>query len=683
MQNPIRKIIWRAADGEKTDSLISREWLVTNGLGGYASGTLSGIPSRRYHGLLISAEPAPLGRINMLSYLSEHIWLPDGREIKLCGIEREGEKLEISAANFLQEFRLEAGLPVWRYRLDSFLIEKRIVLPHMQNSTYISYHLLEGDGPVRMEVYPALQFRSHEAPVSEKFAGEYVFQAVGERYEISGPSDLPALRMHIHGAEAIFTVHGQQMRRIFYRVEARRGYESTGDLWNPGFFQFEIEPESCAALVVSTEAWHTIEALTSDVANKVEHERRQRLLGLAEKYVDDDLGAELVLGADKFIIMPATRARDEARAHAAGEESRTVIAGYHWFTDWGRDTMISFEGLTLVTGRHAEASHILRTFASYVRNGLIPNLFPECENDGLYHTADATLWFFHAVGRYIQYTGDYNCLHDLLPVFKEIIECHLRGTLFGIGIDPEDGLFRQGQEGFQLTWMDAKVDGWVVTPRRGKAVELNALWYNALCLMSEWLDHFGETSSAKAMRKQAEQCRHSFNNRFVAPGQRHLFDVVDGENGNDDACRPNQIFAISLPHPILEFEHWKPVLEVVSEELLTPVGLRTLSRDHPNFKPTYHGDLRTRDAAYHQGTVWPWILGAYYDAWLKTYPKNRMEARKGLDGLIAHLNEACVGSVSEIFNAEPPFHPRGCIAQAWSIAEFLRIWAKLDDKLPA
>jgi predicted glycogen debranching enzyme len=337
--------------------------------------------------------------------------------------------------------------------------------------------------------------------------------------------------------------------------------------------------------------------------------------------------------------------------------------------------MISLEGLTLTTGRQLEAGYLLRTFAHYVRDGLIPNLFPEGEKEGLYHTADATLWFFHALDTYLAFSRDRFTLRQVLPKLQDIVAHHLRGTRFGIGVDPCDGLLRQGAEGYQLTWMDAKVGDWVVTPRRGKAVEINALWYNALRLLENWLREEGNEPAARPLAAQAERARRSFNERFWYAAEGYLYDVVDGEGG-DPACRPNQLLAISLPHPVLDPSRWKPVVDVATRRLLTPVGLRSLAPGHPDYKPKYFGDLRARDAAYHQGTVWAWLIGPYIDARLKVYPDDLAGARHCLDGFVSHLSEACVGSISEVFDAEPPYTPRGCVAQAWSVAAVLRSWAK-------
>jgi predicted glycogen debranching enzyme len=387
------------------------------------------------------------------------------------------------------------------------------------------------------------------------------------------------------------------------------------------------------------------------------------------------VAAKLVLAADQFVFRPPGRRRDEVWARAAGDEVRSVIAGYYWFVDWGRDTMISLEGLTLVTGRHTEAGWILRTFAHYVKDGLIPNLFPEGQEHGLYHTADASLWFFHALGRYLEFTGDLTTLHLLIPKLQEIMSAHLKGTKFGIAADSTDGLLTQGQQGFQLTWMDAKVGDWVVTPRRGKAVEINALWYNALCRMAEWTMLTGNQKESNRFAELAARVRDSFNRRFWCDRAGHLYDVVDGEAGDDCSCRPNQLFAMSLPNAVLDRDRWPQVMEVVTQELLTPVGLRSLSPHHPAYKSQYYGDLRARDAAYHQGSVWAWLIGAYVDAWLKMHPGQLAEARKLLEGFVPHLEEACIGSISEIFDGDAPHTPRGCIAQAWSVAEVLRCWA--------
>ncbi|MBZ5617461.1 MAG: glycogen debranching enzyme N-terminal domain-containing protein [Acidobacteriia bacterium] len=659
----------------EADPHLREEWLVTNGLGGYASGTVSGAITRRYHGLLIAALPNPLGRMMMLNGLSERLRHPDHRVV-YTGAE---ELTAITPENTLPlaQFRLEGGLPVWRYEWEGFVLEKRLLLPYRQNTVHVSYRLLAGKGKLRLGLRPAIHFRPHDAPVNSGDPQKYVLTAFEDQFEISSKTDLPALRLLMLGPSSAFTFDRKETQSIPYSTERSRGYEWQGSLWSPGYFRSDLGEGDRVTLIASTETWETVRALAPDTAFQAELDRRRLLLARSHPQTRTGAAAELVFAADQFLITPAGRVEDAARARAAGDEIRTVIAGYHWFTDWGRDTMISLEGLTLTTGRNAEAGWILRTFAYYIRDGLIPNMFPEGGKDGLYHTADATLWFFHAIHRYVELTGDRTTLQMLLPKLADIIEHHMRGTRFGIAMDSADALLRQGQEGYQLTWMDAKVDDWVVTPRRGKAVEINALWYNALRLMEQWLREEHQEMRAKQLGDVADRVRESFQRRFwFAPGG-YLYDVVDAETGgNDDACRPNQVLTISLDYPVLDEARWPAVLDVVTAKLLTPVGLRTLAAEHPDYKSKYYGDLRSRDAAYHQGTVWAWLIGPYIDAWLKVHPGEKAEARKFLQGFVPHLDEACIGSISEVFDAQAPYTPRGCVAQAWSVAEVLRCWVK-------
>ncbi|MBF0549851.1 MAG: glycogen debranching enzyme family protein [Deltaproteobacteria bacterium] len=648
------------------------EWLVTNGLGGYASGTVTGAITRRYHGLLIAALPNPLGRMMMLNGLSERLRLPDHQVVYTGAEELAGITPEATLT--LSEFRLEAGLPVWRYVLNGFVLEKRLILPYRQNTVHVTYLLLAGKGKLRLGLRPAMHFRSHDAPVSQPRSTHYKLSVCQDQFEVMGAPDLPVLRLIVHGSSTAFTFDRKETSLIPYRTERDRGYEWQGSLWSPGYFRSDLGEGDRTTLVASTEEWDTIRALSPEETFRAELDRRRLLVNAAPPPAQTGPAAEPVFAADQFLITPVARL-DDAHVQVSGDEIRTVIAGYPWFTDWGRDTMISLEGLTLMTGRRHEAGRILRTFAHYVRDGLIPNMFPEGERDGLYHTADATLWFFHAIHRYVQITNDGTTLKLVLPRLMEIIEHHWNGTLFGIGMDPQDALLRQGQEGYQLTWMDAKVGDWVVTPRRGKAVEINALWYNALRLMAGWLQEADQEAAMRRMNETADRVRESFNHRFWYEQGGYLYDVVDTANGgSDDACRPNQIFAISLDHPVLHEARWKPVMEVVTDRLLTPVGLRSLAPGHPDYKARYFGDLRSRDAAYHQGTVWAWLIGPYVDAWRKLHPGQDAEARRFLAGFTAHLDDACIGSISEVFDAEAPYTPRGCVAQAWSVAEVLRCW---------
>jgi predicted glycogen debranching enzyme len=660
----VRSMKWEG--GPDVEPLLTREWLIANGLGGYASGTVGGVETRRYHGLLIAALPPPHGRTIFLNHVREEVRSGDGRTYLLGGDERVGTGVALPGASLLEEFRLEDGLPVWRFRLGEAVLEKLVFLVHRQNTAHVLYRLVEGRGPVRIRLWPRVHFRSHDAPVNGP-SGPYRVTAIGDRYEISGAVGLPALKLRLLAGRSSVTIEPRVERELLYRVEESRGYDCSGDQWSPGFVRFEIESGGEAALVASTEAWEEIEAVAPQEALRVERERRRRLVELAPAAAREGPAAELVLASDAFLIEPVGR--------TGGAGARSIIAGYHWFTDWGRDTMISLEGLTLATGRVREAGKILMTFAQYVRDGLIPNMFPEGQNEGVYHTADATLWFFHAIARYVRASGDRTTLRALLPTLHEIVARHLAGTRFGIHVDPSDGLLAQGAEGYQLTWMDAKYGDWVVTPRRGKAVEINALWFNALRWLEQWSREEGDLASASALAAHAARAQASFNRRFWCEERGHLYDVVGEPRGGDNAqCRPNQIFALSLDYPVLDRKRWAPVLETVERLLLTPVGLRSLAPDDEEYKPNYHGDLRTRDAAYHQGTVWSWLIGPFVDAWIRCHPERAGQARRFLQGLADHLGEACLGSISEVFDAEPPYTPRGCIAQAWGVAETLRAW---------
>ena len=676
MSELVRRLSWPARASEA--EILDREWIVTNGLGGYSCGTVAGIITRRFHGILIAALPAPLGRRMMLNELSEELHFPNGRSVCFGGEQRVGGQVQVRDTDTYAEFRVEDGLPVWKYVVEGITIEKRLVMPHRQNTVHINYRVTCGDCNVRLRLRPAIQFRPHEGLLGRLEDEPYTVTVVGDHYEFSCANlALPPLRMLLHGSEPAFTFDRMYIKNVLYSTEQMRGYEAEGDLWSPGYFHAVLTPGQELTLVASTETWETVKALGPGDAFATEAYRRQVLLSRAHPQAQSDLGAELVLAADQFVITPTGRIEDVARARAAGNEVRTIIAGYHWFTDWGRDTMISLEGLTLTTGRFLEAGWILRTFAYYVKDGLIPNMFPEGEKDGLYHTADATLWFFHALDRYIELTQDRATLRMIMPKLVEIVQKHLDGTRFGIGVDASDGLVRQGAPGYQLTWMDAKVDDWVVTPRRGKAVEINALWYNALRLMEGWAHEVATSFAPAELADHAARARESFNRRFWYADGGYLYDVIDREEGGDDpACRPNQLLSFSLKNPVLDESKWSQVLSVAQERLLTPVGLRSLAPGSPDYKEKYYGDLRSRDAAYHQGTVWGWLIGPFIDAWLKVHPDDRRGARKFLDGFGPAMEEGAIGSISEIFDAEAPYTQRGCIAQAWSVAEVLRCWVK-------
>ncbi|MGE5548706.1 MAG: amylo-alpha-1,6-glucosidase [Solirubrobacterales bacterium] len=627
--------------------LAGKEWMVANGLGGYASGTLAGGVSRRHDGLLVSALDAPHGRTVMLDRIDERL---DG----------------VSIFDRLQEIRLERGLPVWRFALGETVIERRVVMPWRQNTVHLLYRVVKGEAAA-LEIRPWFHIRHADWQVDQPL-GPAAVTVEGDRIEVVHGA-WPAVRLIAPGAAVAFD--DERTAEAVYPVETERGYLDHGPLWSPGTLTVPLQAGG-GALSASTENWAVATALSPEEAWDAEQERRRRLIGRAHPALRSGPAALLAMAADAFVFTPRNRPELTARVNATGDQLCSIIAGYPWFNDWGRDTMISLEGLTLVTGRASEARDILRTFARYVKDGLIPDNIPDGPWPPVYHSADATLWFFHAVDRYLVATGDAETRDLLLPSLVSIIEAHRRGTLFNIGVDPEDGLLRQGAEGYQLTWMDAIVDDWVVTPRRGKPVEINALWHNALCVLARLLSETGDAEGARRAAADAARARASFNRRFWAADLGHLYDVIDGDPAEAPLCRPNQIFAVSLPHPVLEERYWPAVVDTVEARLLTPFGLRSLAPGTPGYRPRFGGDQRSRDGAYHQGTVWPWLLGAFIDARMKVRPHQGAEAMRILDGMQPHLGDYCIGTIGEVFDADPPHGPRGCTAQAWSVAEWLR-----------
>ena len=650
--------------------LRRREWLITNGLGGYASGTIAGIPTRKYHGLFVPNLAAPKGRHIMISRCDECVITP-ARQLVLGGAEFEHERLLGDSHRYLKEFRLDHRIAVWTFDFEDVVLEKSVVMVHNQNTVCVQYRLLRGER-LELQVRPFVTFRRHDDTPASTPGDAFTLDVRRGRHEISHASSPLVLRVALQPGPTTFTTDAHDEHQFVYRVERDRGDPAFDSAFSPGYFPTQVAADKPVVFVASTHPWERMEFDASAMFD-AERRRLTGLLALAPHLAGDGFAEQLAMAADQFVVLPGSRLEENVMAQAEGSELCSIYAGYHWFGDWGRDTMISLEGLTLATGRFREAAAILRTFSHYVRDGLLPNLFPEGEREALYHTADATLWYFHAIARYVEVTGDRSILPQLLPVLKSVIECHLAGTRFGIRADPTDGLLAEGAEGYQLTWMDAKVDGWVVTPRRGKPVEIQALWYNALKLMAAWGEELG--SEYRSYDAHAKRARETFNERFWNPHTGCLYDVIDGPDGDDASIRPNQVFAISLPHPILYERRWEPVLETVRNRLVTAYGLRTLSADHPDYKAHYRGDLRSRDAAYHQGTVWPWLIGHYVDAYLRMRP-DRVGARQLLRAFPEHLCEAGVGSISEIFDAEDPYSPGGCIAQAWSVAEVLRAWLR-------
>ncbi len=646
----------------------NREWLVTNGLGGYASGTLAGVCTRRYHGLFVPNLTRPRGRHVLVSRLDEevshgnHTW-------QLGGSDQQGRAFGRYSAPWLRAFCMEGNIARWVYQCGEVTLERQLVMPHQRNATCLRYVITDGPA-ARLRVRPFMAFRRQDAPLQRPGYGRFVLGVTEEGCcRVTLEDSELWLAMCLLPERLAFTPAPLEQTDAWLWREDVRGYEAHEACASPGYYEWLAQPGVPGMLLFTTEETHPC----ADPARPFEEERRRgaALVELAGAQQDDFL-AHLTIAADQFLILPESRLEESAGASAHGHVLRTVVAGYYWFLDWGRDTMISLEGLMLATGRHMEARATLLTFSRYVRDGLLPNLFPEGAREGVYHTVDATLWYFHAISRYLQATGDRSLLEELLPTLRDVMQHHVQGTRFGIVMDPADGLLRAGAPHNALTWMDAHMWEWIVTPRRGKPVEIQALWYNALRLMQQW-----ETTepARETHARRASMARRSFNEKFWNPACNCLFDVVDGEEGRDARLRPNQLFAIALDHPVLERSHWGAVLDTVGGELLTPVGLRTLARTDPAYSSSYHGNLRSRDAAYHQGTVWPWLLGAFIDASLKVHG-DAAAARRLLQEFPRHLHLAGLGSISEVFDGDAPHTPHGCIAQAWSVAEVLRCWKR-------
>lgn len=663
-------------DTSRDDFPLEREWLVTNGLGGYASSTIHNLMSRRYHGLLVANMLH--GRTVLIPRLDE-IVCKGQQTARLNTVEFKDKSSLGDARQILRSFHIDGRTPVWRYGIGSTVIEKRIVMPHGHNGVCVSYAVLQGD-PVALQVRAFVDFRQPHDSLSHTLDWTFA-TTVADRYtDVRTSEKMPPLRMAMTaaGGWARFKEDPQNSPGIYYRIEDERGHDSCADMFSPGVFELRIGSDETVYFLAGTDPSLSIFDQPPADLFAEEARRQETLICNMEDHAPlDDFSRQLVLAADQFIAQPKM---DPVKAAETKINTQlvSIMAGYHWFTDWGRDTMIALEGLVLCTRRWDEAGAILRTFARYTHEGLIPNLFPEGHRDALYHTVDATLWFFHAIDRYVSITGDHSLLEELYPLLEDILAKHFRGTLFNIRMD-DDGLLTQGAEGYQLTWMDAKVENWVVTPRRGKPVEIQGLWYNALSLMAEWAGLLER--DADVYRQAAARCKESFDARFWCADAQHLFDVVDTPQGRDDpSLRPNQIFALSLKYPVLEKEKWKAVVDCVREYLWTPYGLRSLDQGHADYKAHYRGDLWARDAAYHQGMVWSWLIGPFLNAWCRVY-EDPAEALDMLGSFETHLTEAGIGSISEIFDGDYPHYPRACIAQAWSVAEVLRCHLKLKAAL--
>jgi predicted glycogen debranching enzyme len=635
---------------------------VTNGIGGYAMGTLCGANSRRYHGLLVAALPPPLGRMVLVAQLEEQAII-DGQEFPLSTNEFHGRYIHPHGYLYLESWRLEGLIPTFTYALAEARLEKRIWMAHGHNTTYVAYTLQQGTRPLTLAVLPLCTARDHHKHArGADWQAHLAIVPHGLSVQFAG-----APLYYILSSEFSVAIEGEWYWRFHHRVEAYRGLDDQEDLYAMGRFTITLSPGQSATLVISTQAEPDLDGPQALAA---ERDRQRALLAASPlgQEGEPDFIRQLVLAADQFIV-----ARDK--------ESQSAIAGYPWFNDWGRDTMIALPGLTLATGQAQVAACILRTYARYVDRGMIPNRFPDKGERPEYNTVDATLWYFYAIHEYVRHTGDWQLVADLYPVLVDIVGWHERGTRYNIGMDVHDGLLRTGKPDVQLTWMDVKVDNWVVTPRIGKPVEINALWYNALKVMADFARRMCDGHAAARYEALAGRATTSFVDRFWHAKGGYLYDVIDGPSGNDASLRPNQILAVSLPHSPLPIDRARAVVEVVGRHLLTSYGLRSLSPDHPDYVGHYSGDRWDRDNAYHQGTVWSWLIGPYVTAYHRV-TGDTTGARRLLEPFADHLRNAGIGTISEIFDGDPPHTPRGCPAQAWSVAEVLRTWLTLQEKKP-
>ena len=646
------------------DAALRREWLETNGLGGFASSTIIGLNTRRYHGLLVASTKPPVGRVVMLSKLEETLFI-ESQPFDLSANRYPGV-VHPQGFRYFKQFRLDP-FPVFTYEIEGIEIEKTVFMIHGENSTVVHYELKKNNHPeriknLRLELRPLIAFRDYHSTTHENGAINREIEQRPGLATLTPYQGLPSLHLSHNAVELKKT--GDWYRNFEYDVERERGLDFSEDLFNPCVLRFDLRLRRQASVIASADPYH---AAPHDVAQVAEYRQaeitRRRNVAVSSP-IEDAFAQDLTNAADQYIV-------------SRGDQ-KTVIAGYHWFSDWGRDTMIALPGLTLPTGKPEVARSILRTFAQHVDQGMLPNRFPDAGETPEYNTVDATLWFFEAARAYLAYTGDLEFVRDeLYPVFADIVSWHVRGTRYGIKVD-SSGLLSSGEPGVQLTWMDAKVGDWVVTPRRGKPVEIQALWYNALCIMEDLARKFADEPGQKRYRNMATVASWSFNRLFWNEKTGCLYDVTNGAPP-DPSIRPNQIFAVSLTHSMLSPERAKCVVQKVQEHLLTPYGLRSLAPTDPQYRGRYTGGPVERDGAYHQGTVWPWLMGPFITAYVKVNGGSdaaRRQANEWLAPLREHLTDGGLGHISEIFDGDTPQLPRGCIAQAWSVAEILRAYVE-------
>jgi predicted glycogen debranching enzyme len=626
-----------------------REWLETNGIGGYASSTIAGLHTRRYHGWLVAATKPPVGRMVLLSKLEETLVL-GGRRIDLSCNRYPGAihpRGYLCLKQFHQEF-----FPVFVYEVDGLEIEKSIFMVQGENTTVIQYEVRGApSADCTMELRPLVAFRDFHNTAHENSALDPAFQTEPGLVKLTPYRDVPTLYL-AHTAAAVERA-GYWYRNFEYSREQERGLDFREDLFNPLSLTFDLRANPRLAVIASALAH---DADSAGELRARETARRQQLCAAANQ----PLAQTLTRAAGQFIVRR--------------NGGHSVIAGYPWFSDWGRDTMIALPGLTLVTGQSAVARGILLEFAAHADRGMLPNRFPDAGEAPEYNTVDATLWFFEAVRAFAASTGGYQFVRThLYPVLAEIVDWHQRGTRYGIRLD-SDGLLLAGEPGMALTWMDARIGGRVVTPRIGKPVEIQALWYHALRVMEDLAQRFAYRSESQHYRELADRAGAGFTPLFWNQAAGCLYDVVHGAT-HDAAIRPNQIFAVSLFHKMLPRDKATSVVAAVEHHLLTPYGLRTLAPSDPQYRGRYQGDPASRDGAYHQGTVWPWLLGPFLTAFLAVHdhaPQARRQAAQWTETLRRYAEEEGMGQLPEVFDGDPPHRAGGCLAQAWSVAEILR-----------
>ena len=642
-----------------------REWLVTNGIGGYACGTLSGVLSRVYHGLLVAALKPPLGRTVLLSKL-DTLAHYDNQTWQLFSNQWGADTINPAGWQHLEQFRLDGTTPVWTYAIADARLEKRVWMQYGANTTYVQYQYRRGSDPLTLSLKAIVNEKDSHAVMtsdSRHFSIEPIEH--GLRIVVDSDEAQPFVLLTDRADAVTVTVANQWYDGYYLAVEHQRGLPHETAHLHAATFEVTLHPGETITLIASTDE---TPSLDSQHMYQQQRSREQRLIQQSRLPNAPDWIQQLVLAADQFIVQRTTE---------TDPDGRSVLAGYHWFSDWGRDTMIALPGLTLTTQRHDEAAKILRTYAAYVDKGMIPNRFPDVGDTPEYNTVDATLWYINAIQEYYNASGDTELLRDLYPVLQDIIEWHCNGTRYQIHMDEADGLLYAGEEGVQLTWMDAKINEWVVTPRTGKAVEINALWYNALRAMADFARLLGELD-ADEYDTLANTVEDSFG-RFWNDEAGYCYDVLDTpQNEADDALRPNQLFAVSLEYSPLSAARQKAIVDICGRKLLTSAGLRSLSPEHPGYKGDYGGDRLARDSRYHQGTVWAWLTGPYLAAHLSVYG-DAEAALEHLQPFRHHLADFCVGSIMECAQGDPPFLPRAAVAQAWSVAEVLRIWHLAQD----